>query len=295
MAKKNPKPEKNNPNKPGVAGQSNSPTSATPATPASPGDMGNSAGQGSWGNVAKPAAPGTAGTPGSPVNGNPANNKSSNLGSSQAGMIGQPTQLNQDSSFSAPQNTLENKPPNPAVNTLENATGKQPSGVRSRFEKTKSALTDEHSNGAREGYLTHIDPMSAFKVGFVFNLAIFAIWVVAMILLWIILNVAGVWDRLNSLAGDLAEGEFSAGLYFTAVFGLGLFELVIFTLLAPVGAIIFNSAASLFGGLRIGLGDGSSPASLANQPTQPTDAPTTQPATQATTKQASPKTAQETK
>jgi len=202
-------------------------------------------------------------------------------------MIGQPTQLNQDSSFSAPQNTLENKPPNPAVNTLENATGKQPSGVRSRFEKTKSALTAEHSNGAREGYLTHIDPMSAFKVGFVFNLAIFAIWVVAMILLWIILNVAGVWDRLNSLAGDLAEGEFSAGLYFTAVFGLGLFELVIFTLLAPVGAIIFNSAASLFGGLRIGLGDGSSQASPATQATQPV--------TQATTKQASPKTAQETK
>lgn len=128
------------------------------------------------------------------------------------------------------------------------------SGIRSRFEKTKSALSAQESGSSRETFLTHIDPMSAFKVGFVFNLALFAIWVVAMILLWIVLNVAGVWDRLNSLAGDLADGEFSAGLYFGVVLGLGLFELVVFTLLAPVLAVIFNSAASLFGGLRIGLG-----------------------------------------
>lgn len=171
--------------------------------------------------------------------------------------IGNPSQSNQPVQPVQPQSNQGAAVP-PAGNAGQSGASEKPkqqSGVRSRFEKTKSALTADRAEGLQENYLTHIDPVSAFKVGFVFNLAIFAIWVVAMVLLWIVLNVAGVWDRLNSLAGDLADGQFSAGLYFGVVFGLGLFELVIFTLLAPVAAIVFNSAASFFGGVRIGLAE----------------------------------------
>ena len=124
-------------------------------------------------------------------------------------------------------------------------------GEADRVGKGGSNLAPSARKPGNEKFLTYIDPKSALKVGFAFNLAIFAIWVVAMVFLWIVLNVVGVWSRLNSLAGDLADGQFSAGLYFGTVFGLGLFELVVFTLLAPIAALVFNQAASFFKGLRI--------------------------------------------
>lgn len=123
----------------------------------------------------------------------------------------------------------------------------------------RSSFDPSAREPGNQKFLTHIDPISALKVGFAFNLAIFAIWVVAMVLLWIVLNVVGVWSRLNSLAGDLADGQFSAGLYFGTVFGLGLFELVVFTLLAPIAAIVFNQAASFFKGLRISIEEQAQP------------------------------------
>lgn len=102
--------------------------------------------------------------------------------------------------------------------------------------------------------ITRIHPVSALKMALVFNLALFAVWVVAMALIYIILGGAGVWDRLNSLVADLTGSDgMTAGLYFGAVVALGLVEVVIFTLLAPVVALIYNSAATLFGGVRVTL------------------------------------------
>ena len=138
-------------------------------------------------------------------------------------------------------------------------------GESNRSAKSTLGFSSNALGPGNERFITHVDPKSALKVGFAFNLAVFAIWVVAMVLLWIVLNVAGVWGRLNSLAGDLADGKFSAGLYFGTVFGLGLFELVIFTLLAPVAAVVFNSATTFFGGLRIGVEKQIQPA---GEPTQ---------------------------
>ncbi|CAM2887691.1 DUF3566 domain-containing protein [Corynebacterium jeikeium] len=112
-------------------------------------------------------------------------------------------------------------------------------------------------NPAKRGVqrtITYIEPISALKMALIFNLALFAVWFVAMALIYIVLGAAGTWDRLDSLIGDLTDSSgMSTGMYFGGVVAIGLFEVVLFTLLAPVAALIYNASSSILGGLRIQL------------------------------------------
>lgn len=121
----------------------------------------------------------------------------------------------------------------------------------------KPAKSNKPGNPAKRGVqrtITYIEPISALKMALIFNLALFAVWFVAMALIYIVLGAAGTWDRLDSLIGDLTDSSgMSAGMYFGGVVAIGLFEVVLFTLLAPVAALIYNASSSILGGLRIQL------------------------------------------
>lgn len=128
-------------------------------------------------------------------------------------------------------------------------------------QPAQSAQRDNKSskpnNPAKRGVqrtITYIEPISALKMALIFNLALFAVWFVAMALIYIVLGAAGTWNRLDSLIGDLTDSSgMSAGMYFGGVVAIGLFEVVLFTLLAPVAALIYNASSSILGGLRIQL------------------------------------------
>ncbi|WP_296110816.1 DUF3566 domain-containing protein [uncultured Corynebacterium sp.] len=121
----------------------------------------------------------------------------------------------------------------------------------------KTSKPNKPGNPAKRGVqrtITYIEPISALKMALIFNLALFAVWFVAMALIYIVLSAAGTWDRLDSLIGDLTDSSgMSAGMYFGGVVAIGLFEVVLFTLLAPVAALIYNASSSILGGLRIQL------------------------------------------
>ena len=121
----------------------------------------------------------------------------------------------------------------------------------------KTSKPNKPGNPAKRGVqrtITYIEPISALKMALLFNLALVAVWVVAMALIYIVLSAAGTWDRLDSLIGDLTDSSgMSAGMYFGGVVAIGLFEVVLFTLLAPVAALIYNASSSILGGLRIQL------------------------------------------
>lgn len=121
----------------------------------------------------------------------------------------------------------------------------------------KPSKPSKPGNPAKRGVqrtITYIEPISALKMALIFNLALFAVWFVAMALIYIVLGAAGTWDRLDSLIGDLTDSSgMSAGMYFGGVVAIGLFEVVLFTLLAPVAALIYNASSSILGGLRIQL------------------------------------------
>ena len=105
--------------------------------------------------------------------------------------------------------------------------------------------------------LAAVDPRSAAKIGAAVGVCLFVAWMVAAVLVYIILGATGVWDRVNSLAGDLlgADGV-SAGMYFGIAALVGVVGVVVAALFIPLGAMLYNAVAGYVGGLRVTLGAG---------------------------------------
>lgn len=127
--------------------------------------------------------------------------------------------------------------------------------ARTRGRHSKTVGANNVLQDARgDVYIARISPVSALKVGIGFAVALFIVWMLAMTGVWFMLEQVGVWDRLNGMLSELfGVAGFGAPLYFGIVGLLGVLEMVIFVLLAPLGAIIYNNGEKLFGGLRVQL------------------------------------------
>jgi hypothetical protein len=104
--------------------------------------------------------------------------------------------------------------------------------------------------------VTEVSPGSALKVGAVLSLCMWVAWMIAAALIYILLGIGGIWDRMNNLLGDLLGFDgVSTGMFFVVAAALGLVEFIVVTLLSPVVAVLYNSAAGLVGGLRVRVSD----------------------------------------
>ena len=108
--------------------------------------------------------------------------------------------------------------------------------------------------------LRRIDPWSTLKVSLVISIALFFVWMVAVGLLYIVLDGMGVWDRLNNAFTDIvtessSDGLVSASQVFGYAAGIGLINIVLFTGLATIGAFIYNQCSDLVGGIEVTLAD----------------------------------------
>ncbi|MBW4719484.1 DUF3566 domain-containing protein [Saccharothrix obliqua] len=107
-----------------------------------------------------------------------------------------------------------------------------------------------------------VDPWSVLKLALVLSVALFFVWLVAVGVLYGVLNGMGVWDKINNTANDLLQGNESAGdplISAGRVFGVaaivGAVNIVLFTALATVGAFVYNVSADLAGGLEVTLSE----------------------------------------
>ena len=108
------------------------------------------------------------------------------------------------------------------------------------------------TNWTVSGTIAEISPWSALKIGAVLSFCLWVAWMVAAALIYILLGIGGIWDRMNNLLADLLGWEeISSGMYFGVAAGLGLLEFIVVTLLSPVIAVLYNSAAGLVGGIRV--------------------------------------------
>ena len=111
--------------------------------------------------------------------------------------------------------------------------------------------------------LRRIDPWSAFKISAVLSVACFCVWMIAVGILYLVLDGMGVWDSLNSSFGTLvsnsdgstASYEISAGTVFSIAALIGIANMVLFTALSTIGAFIYNLTADLVGGVEVTLAD----------------------------------------
>ena len=111
--------------------------------------------------------------------------------------------------------------------------------------------------------LTRVDAWSVAKVSFMLSIAGAIIQIVAATLLWLLLDVVGVFGQITQIVSStgLDAGGFDLTNVLsltTVVSGVTIFsiiEVVLITLLATIVALIYNVVSSLVGGIHVTLGD----------------------------------------
>ncbi len=110
--------------------------------------------------------------------------------------------------------------------------------------------------------LKRLDPWSMLKLGLVLAVVIFFIWLVAVGVLYGVLDGMGVWDRLNGTYADLVSGEaptgsplISAGRVFGLAAVIGAINSLLFAVAVTIGAFVYNVSADLVGGVEVTLSE----------------------------------------
>ena len=110
--------------------------------------------------------------------------------------------------------------------------------------------------------LRRLDPWSVLKLALVLAVVLFFIWLVAVGVLYGVLDGMGVWDRLNGTYADLVSGEaqtgstlISAGRVFGLAAVIGAINSLLFAVAVTVGAFVYNVSADLVGGIEVTLSE----------------------------------------
>lgn len=101
--------------------------------------------------------------------------------------------------------------------------------------------------------IRRVDPLSVLKLSFAFNVCVFAMFLVAGILLWSAAIGSGSTDNIESFIVDIGFEDFKLVgadlLRGFVVFGGAL--VVAFTLLAVLLSLLFNLISDVLGGIRL--------------------------------------------
>ncbi|MBX3195179.1 MAG: DUF3566 domain-containing protein [Schumannella sp.] len=107
--------------------------------------------------------------------------------------------------------------------------------------------------------LVYIDFWSVVKLSFLFWLCAGIALVVAMVLVWFVLNSTGIFVKLDDTLQDILTDE---NFHVTNTFGLvqvggfslvvALLNTVVGTVLGAIGALLYNLSVRLTGGLLVG-------------------------------------------
>ena len=111
--------------------------------------------------------------------------------------------------------------------------------------------------------LTRIHAWSAAMVAFMLSIAGGIIQIVAVTLLWLLLNVVGVFDQVTQIVSStgLDAGGFdlanvlSLSTVLSAVTIFSIIEVVLFTVLVVILTLLYNVVSTLVGGIHVTLGD----------------------------------------
>ena len=129
---------------------------------------------------------------------------------------------------------------------------------------TASSSSRRPNRGPRRASLQvrRVDPWSVLKLALVLSVALFFVWMIAVAVLYGVLDGMGVWDQLNGTFTELTqsgntanESLISAGKVFSVASVVGGINIVLFTALATVAAFIYNVAADFAGGIELTLSE----------------------------------------
>ncbi len=107
--------------------------------------------------------------------------------------------------------------------------------------------------------LVYIDFWSAVKLAFLISICIAIVQIVALFLIWVVLNSTGIFGQITTTLSDiLGEGSFNVldtfSLIKVMMFGLvsGVLTVIVGTALGAIGSALYNLSVRLTGGLLVG-------------------------------------------
>lgn len=113
--------------------------------------------------------------------------------------------------------------------------------------------------------LTRIDPWSVMKTAFLLSIALGVVTVVSVLMVWTVLEAAGVWDSINQAVQNILGGESAADFDIEDYLGtsrvlgftmlVAVIDVVLLTAIATLGAFLYNMAAALLGGVEVTLAE----------------------------------------
>lgn len=108
--------------------------------------------------------------------------------------------------------------------------------------------------------VTHVDPWSVAKVAFLLSTALCLAGIVATAIFWLLLDSMHVFAAVEDLfvsVGSESFGRLIDYLQFDRVLAVativGIIDIVLLTLLATLGAFLYNILAQLVGGVQVQL------------------------------------------
>ncbi len=113
-------------------------------------------------------------------------------------------------------------------------------------------------------YVTHVNAWSITKAAFLLAVAIGLVLIIAVIVLWLLLNSIGVFETLtrnvNDVVGNSANTIDLTGLLsFPTVIGatvvIASVEIVLISIFAGLFAVMYNLTVGMTGGIEVVLSD----------------------------------------
>ena len=111
--------------------------------------------------------------------------------------------------------------------------------------------------------LTRVDAWSVAKVTFMLSIAVAIIQVVASAIVWVLLDVVGVFSQITQIVSSTGldaggfdlTNVFSLGTVLSAVTIFSIVEVVLITVLVVIFTLLYNVVSTLVGGIHVTLGD----------------------------------------
>ncbi|MEV0233915.1 DUF3566 domain-containing protein [Nonomuraea sp. NPDC050786] len=170
----------------------------------------------------------------------------------------------EDARSSAPASAPPAEGGNETVRLRPSLATEAPPAVELTGKKKSSSASGARLPRKAHLVLRRVEPWSAMKFSFVVSLVCFVVLFVAVAVLYGVLSALGVFDSLVDLVNQLGQGEQGQNsipiniaswfepvriLGYTAL--IGAVNVVLITALSTLGAVIYNIASDLVGGVEV--------------------------------------------
>lgn len=148
--------------------------------------------------------------------------------------------------------------------TGQHGTGQHHTGQSAARRPRTGARTVPRVRKARLR-VAKVDPWSVMKVGFLLSVALGICTVVAVSVLWMVMDAMGVFSAIGGTVSDATSTDDSSGFDLVAFLSLSrvltftgvvaAIDVVLATALATLGAFVYNLSAGFVGGIEVTLAE----------------------------------------